>query len=121
MVAGHAQGRADNDHVAHQPHGIQNARASVDQIANEDCLATCGVSVGTVAPERRMNFQRVRLIAQLLEQGFKLVAATVNVADDVERAMFLPPVVPEWHPLNCSCFDLLGSFEHEDMPKAFSS
>jgi hypothetical protein len=45
----------------------------------------------------------------------------MNVPDDVEGAVFLPLVVPEWHPLDCGCFDFLGALQHEHMAKPFFS
>ena len=60
-----------------------------------------------------------RQVAELLEQGFKLIAAAVNVADDVEGAMFLPFVIPQRHSLDRGRFDLLGAFQHKDMAEAF--
>src|SRR5262249_31189700 len=60
-------------------------------------------------------------VAQLLEQGFKFIAAAVNVSDDVEGAVFLPLVVPQRHPLDHRRFDLLGGLQHEHMAEAFTT
>ena len=50
VVAGDAEGRPEADHVAHQPHHIQVARAAVHQIAEEDGLAALGVDERPIAP-----------------------------------------------------------------------
>ena len=36
MVAGDAQGRTPNNHVPHQPHGVEDAGAAVHEVAEED-------------------------------------------------------------------------------------
>src|SRR5205085_957684 len=100
---------------------VQNARATIHQVADEDGLAALGVSVGPVAPVGRIAIQCCRPIAELLEQGFKLVAAAVKVPDDVEGTVFLPLVVPEWYPLDRGRFDLLGAGQHEHVTEAFPS
>src|SRR5260221_633476 len=60
------------------------------------------------------------LITQLLEQSLKLIAAAMNVADDVKRAMLLAFVIPKRNPFNRRRLDLLGTSQHEHMPEAFS-
>ena len=52
-----------------------------------------------------------------LEQLLQLVAAAVDIADDVERAVLVPLVVPERHSLDDRRLDLLGRLQHEDVPE----
>ena len=86
VVAGHAQGRAAVDHVAHEPQRVEDARPAVHQVADEDRLAALGVArrparrratCRRAAPRPRSPSRR--------EQLLELVAAAVDVADDVER------------------------------------
>ena len=51
VVAGDAQGRPGPDHVPHQTDRVEDARAAVHQVADEDGLATPQVGVGPVPPE----------------------------------------------------------------------
>ena len=60
-------------------------------------------------------------VPELLEQTFELVAAAVDVADDVERPAVLFPVVPERLPLDDGGIDLLLRLEDVDVPEAFAS
>ena len=52
---------------------------------------------------------------------FELVAATVHVADDVERSAVLLPVVPEWLALDDSRIDFVLRLEHVDVAEALAS
>ena len=45
----------------------------------------------------------------------------MNIADDVERAVLVPLVVPQRHPLDGGRFDLFGALQHEDVAEAFPS
>ena len=118
VVAGHAEGRAMDDHVPHQPHGVEDAGAAVHQVAEEDRLAAFGMDEGPVAPERIVAVQAGLHVPESREQFLQLVAAAVNIADDVERAVLVSLVVPERHPLDDRRLDLLGRVEHEDVPEA---
>ena len=94
--------RADavDDHVANQPQRVENPWATVHQIAEEDDLAALGMPVGAVAPGRIVAVRCDRLVAECLEQCFQFVAAAVQIADDVERPVVVPLVVPERRPLD---------------------
>ena len=59
-----------------------------------------------------------RHVAQLLKQDFQLVAAAVQISDDVKRPVFFPLVIPERRSLDDSGFDLLGRIEDEDVREA---
>ena len=76
---------------AHQPHRVEDAGATVHEVADEDRLAALGVGVGrrrrrgTARPGDRHD-----LVPEPPEQRLQLVAAAVDVADDVERAVLVP-------------------------------
>ena len=57
-------------------------------------------------------------IAELPKQGFQFVAAAVHIADDVERPVLVPLVVPERRPLDRGRLDLLGRVEDEDVARS---
>src|SRR5690606_20396965 len=59
-------------------------------------------------------------IPQLFEQLLKLVAAAVNVADDVERTILIPLVIPKRDTLDGRRLDLLDRIHHEDVPESLS-
>jgi hypothetical protein len=42
----------------------------------------------------------------------------VDIPDDIERAMLIRPIIPEWHSLDDCGFDLLGAVHHEDVSEA---
>ena len=108
VVAGDAEGRAVEDHVAGDPHRVEDPGAAVHQVAEEDGLAALGVGVDRPAARRRAaGGDRHGLVAEGPQQGLKLVAAAVDIADEVERPVLLPPVVPERHPLDRGGVDLL--------------
>jgi hypothetical protein len=62
-----------------------------------------------------------RLVAKLAEQRFELVGAAVDVADDVERAVVAPAVVPERLPRDRGCVDGLFRRQHVDVPEPFAA
>ena len=47
-----------SDHVANQPQRVEDPRAAVHQIAEEDRLAALGMAVGHGAPERIVGLAR---------------------------------------------------------------
>jgi hypothetical protein len=57
------------------------------------------------------------LVAEPSEQFLMFVAADVEIANDVERTVLYPPVVPERNALEVHRFNLLGSLHHEDVSK----
>ena len=54
VIAGHAEGRSAAHHVAHQPHGVENPRAAIDEIADEDGFPALrdGRRAGAAEPDR---------------------------------------------------------------------
>src|SRR6516162_7360284 len=68
---------------------------------------------------RSAGSKRRDLIAQLAEQDFQLIAAAVDIADDIERPMLVAFVVVERHPFDDCGLDFLWALQHEDVPEAF--
>ena len=112
MVAGNTQCCSGLRHRHHRPEGVDDARAAVDEVAYEDRLPACWVCPRTAV---------VPLVSELLQQLFELIAAAVNVADDVEWPCFAFAVVPERLPLDDGGINLLLGLEDVDVPKAFAS
>src|SRR6185503_14725805 len=63
----------------------------------------------------------ISLVTQLPQQLLELVAAAMNVADDVERPRFAFAVVPERLPLDDGSIDLLLGLEDVDVPEALAA
>ena len=120
VVAGHAEGIPGRDHVANHAEGVQNARPTIHEIAKKDGLSPFGMSKGSVAPDGIIAVKLKWLVAQLAEQGLQLVAAAVHVADDVERPVVVPLVVPKRGPLDDRRLDFLGRIEDENVWEPFS-
>ena len=78
------------------------------------------MDITEVGPARPSFRDRLRFIAKFGQQLFQFIAAAVHVADEVERAMLVPAVVPQWRPFDGNGLDFLGRLEHEDVPKALS-
>ena len=76
----------------------------------------CAIHWSTADAGRRLDGGRDR-VTQLPQQSFQFVAAAVDVADDVERAVLVAFVVLQRHPLDRGGFDLLGGLQHEDWRK----
>ena len=72
------------------------------------------VTVG--APVKRCR-GRLPSIAKALKQGFQLVGAAVNVANDVEGAVLSPPVVPERLAFYSDAVDLFNAAQNRDRAK----
>jgi hypothetical protein len=101
--------------LRHRHHSLQrvdDARAAVDEITYEDGLSACCVCPRTTV---------VPLVAELLHQLLELIAAPVNVTDDVERPRLAFAVVPERLPLDDSRIDFFLGLEHMHVPKALAS
>ena len=58
-------------------------------------------------------------VTQRFNQVPQLIETTVNIADDVERAVFGFFVVPEYMPLDDDIVDVFNAIEDMDMGKAF--
>ena len=59
-------------------------------------------------------------VSELVEQNLELVAATVDIADDVERSAVLLPVVPERLTLDDRGIDFVLRLEHVDVAETLA-
>ena len=121
VVAGDAQGRAAVDHVAHQPHGVEDAGAAVHQIADEYGLTALRMGEIAIAPQGIGVPQPDRRVAEPPEQLLQLVATAVNVADDVKGAAFPGSIVPQGHALDDGGFHLFRRLQHENVTEALAA
>src|SRR5574338_863155 len=67
---------------------MRNTRTTIDEIADEDHAAPSWMTA-------RLRCVYRHDIPELVEQIVQLIAAAVNVADDVERPVIPPAIVPE--------------------------
>jgi len=56
-----------------------------------------------------------------LKQNLELVATAVHIADDVERSVILPPVVPERLAFDDGSIDFVLRLEDVDVAEALTS
>ena len=114
MVARHAQGGAVADHVHHQAQHPRGVWAAVDQVTDENGAAAF----------RRAHLRRFAGaadgVAQLFQQGHGLVAAAVDVADDVEGTVLLAPVIPKALALDNGAGHVVHRLEYGDVPETFA-
>ena len=101
VIARHADGLARFRHIHHQPQYVRRARAAINVVSHKDRFAAgrgndCELAVGLRDG-----------ISQSREQCLKLIEAPVDVADDVERAVFVLLVVPKRFALDRQRLDLL--------------
>jgi len=108
------------DHVVDNAHDIQNPWSPIHQIADEDGLATCRVGKDGPAAKGWFLHAYASDVSEPQQQFFQFVAATMHIADNVERAVVVRAVVPERNPLNHGGFTFLDAFEHENVPEAFT-
>jgi hypothetical protein len=120
VVAGHTEGIARGNHVPHKTERIDDSRTTVDEVANEDRLAAFWMGVVDARPARARFFHRLALVAKLNKQFFQLVAASVHVTDEIERAVLVSLVVPKGRPLDGGGVDLLRRLHHENVPEALT-
>ena len=95
VVARHAQRGARLDHVADDAQRVEDARPAVDQVADEDRLASVRVAIDGTGVQPGALASLDDLVPERREQRLQLVGAAVDVADDVERAVDVLLVVPE--------------------------
>ena len=86
VVAGHAERGPGRHHAHDQAQHARRVGSPVDQVADEDRAAAAGVAGAHRAP----GGVALELVAQRRQQLLELGAAAVHVADDVERAGFVP-------------------------------
>jgi hypothetical protein len=86
VIAGDAERGSGRHHRHDEAQDAGGVRTTVDEVSEEDRLSSFGVSrTETVARD---------VVAELGEQRDELVVTTVNVSDDVERAVLGAPVRP---------------------------
>ena len=107
-----------DDHVPHQPDDMEDAGATVHEVAQEHHPATFGMHEGPVAPEWIVAVQAGLHVAESSEESLQFLAAPVDIADDVEWAVLVPLVVPQRNTLDGRRLNLLGRVEHKDVPEA---
>jgi hypothetical protein len=110
VIAGDADGGAGLDHAHGEAEHRRDFGAAVDEVADEDRFATGG----------RNDAFAVGLVAEASEETEQLVVAAVDVADDIEGAVFVLAVVPEGLALDGSALDLFGRGEDMDVAEAFA-
>ena len=109
VVAGNGNRAAAVNHIHDQTQHVRAARTSVAEVAEEGSLASLGV-------DERPVF--VADVAQSEKQLFQLVAAAVNVPDDVEGSVLVLFVVPHLCADNLGVFELFGAADHVDKAEA---
>jgi hypothetical protein len=116
VVARDREPGALGGHRHDEPQDVGHLRTSVDQVADEDRLAPrrMGRREGVLS----VVVARDDVVAELFQQGLELVEAAVDVADDVERTVLGPAVVPEGLTLEGRRFDVLERREYEHVTEA---
>ena len=94
--------------------GPEQSWAAIHKIADEYHLTVPG------GRNRIRPIGLIHRVAELRQKLDKLVAAAMNVADDVEGAVFGLLVIPEWVTFDGYGVHFLGACEHEDVADAFA-
>jgi hypothetical protein len=110
VIARDSERVAGSNHAHNESQDLGNARAAIDQIAEKDRLPTRWMQPHALVVH----------VAQRPQKLDQLVAATMNVADDVEWSVVCLPVVPEWLARDRYGIDLLGRSKHVQLPKALT-
>ena len=108
VVARHGQRVARGDHPHDQAQHPRRVGSPVDQIADEHGLATIG-RYGIDRPPVAVPHDGV---PESFQQRLELGPAAMDVADDVERAGFVPVVVEQPLPDDPGVRDLLDPAQH---------
>src|SRR5207253_5815208 len=120
VIAGDTQRASVRDHVAHEPHGIKDARPAIDQVADEDGFPSQRVLVaGAAAQGRFTRSNRAELVTKSPEELFQLITTAVNIADDINGTMFVTFIAVQPHTLDGGGFHFLRRFQYENVAKAF--
>src|SRR5579875_2136981 len=120
MVAGDTVCVAEGNHVSHNSNGIENARSSIDKIPDEDGLSSKRMMIHKRMKKCPWRY-RDHFVTQLPQERFQFIAAAVNVADDVKRAVLLPFVVPQGHALDRGGINFFRAFQHKHLTEPFAS
>src|SRR5258706_1775701 len=114
VIAGDTKGSTSGHHRHDKSQRFGNLWPTVDQVADEDRFATV----------RRRHVELVpallNRIAEMRQQAEQFVQAAVHVADDVERSMLMPQVVPERLTLDDKTFEIFRLLKDVKVPKSFS-
>ena len=116
VIARNAERRFLGHHRHHEAKNVGHPRAAVDEVADEDGLPAGGVR----RPIVRVALDPFDEVSELVEERAKLVEASVHVADDVERAVLVPAVVPERVALDDRRVDRLDRLEDVDVAESFA-
>jgi hypothetical protein len=108
----HLFGRFPYRNRGYGPDRVDNSRPAIDQVSDENGLASGRMRPAAVA---------VVGVSELLEQRFHFVATAVDVPDDVERPVLALPVVPERLTLEDGRIHLVLRLEHVNVPESFAS
>jgi hypothetical protein len=114
MIAGDCERTSGCDHVHDEPQDARRIRTAVDQITDEDRAAPIGMFA------HRATTALVRDIAKQIEQSLQLLAAAVDVADDVERPVVCAPVAPQTLAHDHCSRDAFLGMQHVHPTKAFA-
>src|SRR2546425_11060302 len=120
MITRHAQGAGVRHHIPHEPKRIDYARAAVPKVAHENRLAALRVFIEWAAPAIGIGGLCVGLVAQLRKKRFQFVAATVQIANDVEWAVVMAAVIPERLTFDGRGVDFVGRLQYENVAEAFA-
>ncbi len=120
VVPRDAERRPCRDHVHHKRQDVQDPIATVDKIAHEHCLPTKGMAINQPSGNSGPRLFRL-LVTQTHEQFFELIAASMDIADDVEGPVIGCFVVPKRNALDHGVSHLLDGVQDENVSKAFLS
>src|SRR5712692_6274147 len=94
MVAGNAECGAVGNHVSNKPNGIEDARAAVHKVADKYHFPPTRVLVnGAAGKSRCAGGAGPDFVSELAQKLLQLIAAAVDIADDVERTVLVALVV----------------------------
>ena len=105
MVAGDAEGGPGVHHRHRRPEDGRCGRASVNEIPEEDDLPPVGV--------RESGSDG--FVPKTVQQGCKLLVAAVNVADQIEGSVLVPPIRPQTLAFDDNSIDLFLRVEDVDV------
>ena len=108
---------ASRDHVADQPNRVEDPRTAVDEVADEHRGPAIGVCVDRTAVGEVAVPLLCELVAELGKQELELVAAAVDVPDDVEWAVLVGAVIPQARAPDRRRLDRLRRIENVHLAK----
>lgn len=105
-------------HVPDDAQCINDSRATIHQIPDENGASSFGMAVRDMPP-RIVTIDDRLSIAKCFQQLFQFIAAAVDVADDIERAMLIPPVIPQGDAFDRCRVDLFNAVHDKNVPESF--